>query len=128
LHSVFNEVRWTLRRYQVDPISTRRLSASTFMNVVMPTARSVVRSITAKGSMLPWLCCTNRFSISPRMASGDGTNVYQSFHNSPSHVASTSWSCRASDSGSRVTVVLCRVTGVSQVMVGLVASSRRRHA
>ena len=108
---VFTSLRCTLLRYQVEPISTRRLWASTCMNVVMPTGLPDALSITVNGSIAPSLCSLSRRSISAAIQSGCGTFVYHSFHNSPSATASRRSSLWLRSSGASVTRALCSVTG-----------------
>ena len=87
LLSVLVPVRWAERAFQVDPISTRRTSGSTFMYVVMPMTSLVPVRRVVNGSMLPARCSPRRRSISASTASGRGTEVYQRCHSSPSLAA-----------------------------------------
>ena len=55
------------------------------MPAILPSA-----SNTVNGSIEPAACSPRRRSISLPMSSGFGTEVYQSFHSSPSFTASVS--------------------------------------
>ena len=92
LHALLRPVRWTARRYQVLPISTRRLPTSMFMYVVMPTALPLSGPgcllITAKGFIKPCRCRVSRRSISVAMPSAFGMAVNHRVCKSPSRVAS----------------------------------------
>src|SRR5229473_833117 len=111
LHSVLSGVRWTLFLYHVLPISTRRLAESTFMYVVMPTA--LPAASTAHGNIVPCRCKSSRRSISARILSGIGTEVYHRFHSSPSFTASTRSSWWAWESGASVAWQPVSVMGAS---------------
>src|SRR5258706_11003690 len=125
-----NNLTWVLTAlscsrlaYQVEPISTRRFGASTFMYVVMP-AMLPSASKTVHGIMAPDACRPRRRSISLDISSARGTKVYQSFHSSPSLTASvrpSQWSC---DKGLSCAWGPCRDIGSSQ---GIMFSFSVRH-
>ena len=61
--------------FQVEPISTLRWVASTFMKVVIPITAPVSRRTVVKGSIRPAACSASRRSISAAIPSGRGTAV-----------------------------------------------------
>src|SRR6478736_2318519 len=102
--------------FQVEPISTRGVAASMFMYVVIPITLpgapvSGSSSRVANGSIEPLSCSARRRSISAAIASGAGTEAYQSFQSSPSRTASTRPSWCAWLSGSSATYWPVRVIG-----------------
>src|SRR5450830_449563 len=70
-----------------------------------------------KGSIEPCSCSLRRRSISARMFSGLGIEVYQSFHSLPSDTAAISASWWSSDSGSSVAYWPLSVIGCKNCMV-----------
>src|SRR5665213_466771 len=81
------------------------------MPEILPSASKTVHGIIA-----PDACSPSRRSISLRMSSARGTEVYQSFHSSPSFTASVSPSHWACDKGSSRAYRPLSDTGSSQVI------------
>jgi hypothetical protein len=102
LHCVFSGAALHRAAYQVLPISTRRCTGVDVH--VGRHAHDAAGGVEHReGQHLAARACRpSRRSISAAMPSGDGTAVYQSFHSSPSRVASrrpSACSCASGSSG-----------------------------